>query len=477
MGRELLLAARHERECGCAAEHRECPWQVEPAPEAEAERKALRRAQVDSEVQRFRSRLTAARARERKRPSPKVELLDTGEITDPVSEAERPTRRALARLQRAVRQIQRPRVQGCQYARTGAASSVLVALRTDEHGGRARFVGLQNCGSVWECPCCSSTIKRRRADTVRKVVELAGGDCHAYLLTLTVRHGRNHELRPLWRKMCKAWSSFINGAPWRRFRDEHGLLGYVRGLEVTHGPKNGWHPHLHVMLLFDSNDAEAIERSARWMRERWIGLVSKHVGEAHKPSWRRAVTLTRSHRTDYVTKLGLEVTDPYGGKRGRDGNRTPLQIAVDFSQHKRLADAVLWQTYCQQMRGARQLTWSRGLRERWHINVLSDAELAAEPEQLTIEDTIALVVERQGWEAVRRKPGARVQLLELVEREGSDAGARFVEQLLKGPVERRDTTRRPQAAPPWRTLADLHVARLPSQLGACNQAVRLPDLR
>ena len=115
-----------------------------------------------------------------------------------------------------------------------------------------------------------------------------------------------------------------------------------------------------------------------------------------------------------------------------------MQIAADAVDQSRPAarrarDAGLWRYYCKTMRGANQLTWSRGLKARYAIEERADWDLSAEEEAPAESVRIASVTPPQ-WRAVRGlKVGANAApyaLIEAAEKGGSDGAYRMVGLLL-----------------------------------------------
>jgi hypothetical protein len=277
-----------------------------------------------------------------------------------------------------------------------------VSMRAADDG-RVMFKGLATCGLTWECPCCGMTIKARRADQIRELVEWHGRD-GVQLLTLTFRHGLGDDLRKARQGLADAWRGMARGAPWAKFKRAIGYVGTVRALEVTHGP-NGWHPHLHVLILARPDwhlatmpDGEPV---ADWLQARWSDMVCRYLGEKHEPDEEHGTDLSPCSAGDYLQKLGLEVSDP-GKKVARlDGNRTPLELAAAIVEHRKPRDVALWRTYCLAMRGARQLTWSKGLRELAGIPDKTDQELA-EDEEAGQPTTKVLTISGADWRAIAR---------------------------------------------------------------------------
>jgi hypothetical protein len=264
-------------------------------------------------------------------------------------------------------------------------------------------------------------------------VETAGVE-GAQLLTLTVRHQYGDELAALREGVANAYRRFTRGEPWQRFRERVGYVGSVRALEVTHGG-NGWHPHLHIALLV--KDGVALAGELAWLSERWQACVVRELGAAAEPDAAHGVDLRPCHRADYLAKLGLEVTAP-SGKGARNGHRTPWQIAADLCalpsphderspeqiQEDRATDAYLWSTWSQDMRGAKMLTWSRGVREAAGLGEeVADEDLV---EGEGPNDRTVAMVPAAVWDRVRNVPGVAAQMLAVAETEGAVGVASYL---------------------------------------------------
>lgn len=264
--------------------------------------------------------------------------------------------------------------------------------------GSSGFLGLATCGSVWECPECQGKVIGRRRDELRQLMKLhrdRGGD--AYMLTLTGPHDVGDELVPLRKKVSNCWRYVQGGKQWQRWRSRLGIVGTIRSLEVNHGP-NGWHPHLHILILTERGDVDFSELED-WIYRRWVKAftsIDRETGRSYRaPTREHGITLVRSRKDTYIQKLGLVDELARGSwKKPRGflelGYRTPLQVLRDVADRRRdLAidkqrpflredqrteargklrqDVLIWTEYADGMRGARQLTWSRGLRERYEL--------------------------------------------------------------------------------------------------------------
>jgi hypothetical protein len=226
--------------------------------------------------------------------------------------------------------------------------------------------------------------------------------------------------------LADAWRGFTRGKPWARMRRELGVIGMVRALEVTHGA-NGWHPHLHVLVLLDRvipvGEVFEVDGADRWVPrtlgrviDRWREMVRRYIGAAFEPDDHHGVNLVPCHQADYVSKLGLEISDP-GQKEGRSAKgRTPLQIASDYADASQGArrgraelraqkrrDGELWRIYCEGMRGARQLTWTRGLKAAFGIVDRADRDCAMEEEAPDSPSVVVGRIDSETWRTIRAR--------------------------------------------------------------------------
>ena len=126
-----------------------------------------------------------------------------------------------------------------------ASNSSGVDVIHNEAEGRARYAGLQTCGSVWSCPVCSakvSEIRRQELNDALAVARQKG--LIPVLVSLTTRHKRGDSLASLLASLKKAKQRWANHRGFASLRSKNGgpLVGYITATEVTGGGVNGWHP-------------------------------------------------------------------------------------------------------------------------------------------------------------------------------------------------------------------------------------------
>ena len=208
-------------------------------------------------------------------------------------------------------------------------------------------------------------------------------------LTLTTQHAHGEALADIWGSVQDSWAYITAHSRYRKIRDKLGI-GFVRTVEVMHG-RNGWHPHLHVLLFVETpvdpfDTPDEYRSIAQVFHDLWV----RRMESKHCRSVRSSVGVDlRPVKADcdkgvgmYCTKAGYEVAMA-DGKEGRtSASRHPFAIAHDAVETGDTADIALFREWVRSSHGRRMWTWSQGLRERLGLGEeKSDDELAAEAEE------------------------------------------------------------------------------------------------
>lgn len=299
---------------------------------------------------------------------------------------------------------------------------------------------------------CAAALYARRASDVTQAMRLwesASEHHRSYLMTLTLKHHKNQNLKPLRQGLANAWRRMNAGA--NALRRLWGVAHTVRSVEVTHGG-NGWHPHVHVLLLTNAPLPDDFELD---MLQKWQMAVSLELGLDAVPNAEHAVQIDQRSDGTYIAKLGLEVAGIHS-KECKNGNRTPWQIARDAISGDE-ASSELWAHYCRAMKGARQLTWSKGTRKMFKLGE-DDNDIQCEKGIDATEGVEGCVVEWDGpdWDAnVKRYPmwldmvmtaaDSPTPLLELLKLPGAKVGTKGVvtttgKKKLKPVAQRRSSS-------------------------------------
>jgi hypothetical protein len=311
-----------------------------------------------------------------------------------------------------------------------------VALRLRD--GVAGFAGLSTCGSVWADPVCNAKIMARRALEIGAAVETwqASGGRVAFV-TFTMRHRKGQRLATLWDGLSKAWGRVTSGKYWQADKARHGVAGWLRVVEVTHG-KNGWHVHIHALLFLEVGlvepDVAGLHGSmfGRWSR----GLTSSGLGKPLLVAQdaRLLDGAADEHLSRYFTKavhgghrVGLEFTSSQTKAVRSALGTAPVWSLLDQVMDSGDADALdLWHEWERSSKGRRQLTWAQGFRKALGLAAESTDEEIAGEELGSREDDLVLIT-AEGWAQI--VGGLHmVSLLEVAEKSGLSGVRKFLER-------------------------------------------------
>lgn len=321
--------------------------------------------------------------------------------------AHRENRRQRFKLQRqAARILGRERVGKCLWSVADLSHQVRV-LRREE---KARFDGLQTCGSVWHCPVCShkvSETRRRELNDALKAAEQR--KIYVALITLTFSHSKDDTLLESLEKLKDAKNHWHNSRTYKNHKNT--IHGTITATEVTHGG-NGWHPHYHILMFVDGSIGFEIYQMMTDLETQWItslkkkGLTGKE-GIAFDYQMGNAAG-------NYVAKWGAAEELTLTAKKQGKGKH-PFELLED-SQHNPQSRKLFYE-YAQAFKGKRQLFWSHGLKEAFGLTVQSDEEAAhTDPNN---EDEWLFSFTREEWREVRgdKTTDNRTAILEEAEEE------------------------------------------------------------
>jgi hypothetical protein len=250
---------------------------------------------------------------------------------------------------------------------------------------------------------------------------------------MTMSHSRRESAEQVLEDLCTAWDAVSRSKRWARFKEQIGLVGYIRTLEVTHSMANGWHPHYHVVLLtdrpigLDPDDPIELLDATEELTELWAVQVAKRGRSVHRGIGVDLVPVREASGLGaYVSKIALESTRG-DLKRGRGGSRSPWELALDGAEGDRQA-VELWREYVTAITHRRWISTSRGLWARFGLAVKTDQEIA---EETPDEIAPTALLDREVYESIRNSERHVVtELRQLVE-----AGADVV--LIASVVSRR----------------------------------------
>jgi hypothetical protein len=201
--------------------------------------------------------------------------------------------------------------------------------------------------------------------------------------------------------------------------------------EVTYG-QNGWHPHVHSLWIgegFTSDGDLDLFFGPMWKRwaagARSVGLDSPlpkgsewHIVGGDLSGTKLGDYLTKGY--DAAAAIGMEMTQTQS-KIARAVNRTsPTWTILGDAINGETQPLKLWWEWEKASKGRRQIAWSRGVRERFGLEVTekTDEEIAAEA--IGTEKDVIVHITREGWSELVRNPALIPQVLDVAENFGQD---------------------------------------------------------
>ncbi|MNF51157.1 hypothetical protein D3C84_324730 [compost metagenome] len=334
------------------------------------------------------------------------------------------------------------------------------------------------CGSVWTCPLCSAKINRARREEISAAYNAVSGvDGCSYMLTFTIKHGIGDDLGELVGKFKEAMQVLQKS---RAFTDatRHQALkrprpgsmpfldyiGRIANLEVTHGLKNGWHPHEHHLWFFrrELKPGEVMK-----LRDRLFEAWASACVSVGLPAPRKTVRIGNTVRflgldirkalsaQEYLTKFGQFTADgelrerrwgpekELAGahvKAARSKGSTPFQLLYDAAQGDKAAGQRFVE-FATAFLGRHQLQFSRSLKaflaELETAILLDDSEegdrvLASQLDSQS--ELLAELTDHQFDKVVRNN--AQGLVLVVARSQGLEAALQFIANLPREGVQR-----------------------------------------
>ena len=299
------------------------------------------------------------------------------------------------------------RTQDCRYKRIGIG----VTVHKDIKHQTAFYGDVATCGSVWACTVCSAKIQTRRRPEVQQLVDWAyENDYQVTMITFTFPHLAFDRLKELLDGQKRAFEILRGGSPWVKFKQRHGLIGFVRSLEVTHGD-NGWHPHTHELWITKGLTATNMATFESGIRKRWrtsciqAGLLDEtskaqlFAFDLHSVDFQFQVsTSDYLVKMDNARKWGVDAEMTAQASKVGGDRVTKTIHPHEFLMRRAPGDDARYREYVTGMHGKSQLFWSQRLKDACGVEHVTDEEIAKE--QTEKADLLAHLTDSQ-WRVVR----------------------------------------------------------------------------
>lgn len=350
-----------------------------------------------------------------------------------------------------------------------------VTVFSSADGERARFEGVQQCGSVWHCPICAPKVAAHRRDEMNLAIHrwltgYKGEKGRVYFLTYTMQHDAETygqgQLKAAELAMAASLRRLKGSRAYRDLMAEAKAKGLIKALEVTYGEMNGWHVHTHELLFAapgvlhtgESRTARLVERKSLLYRLRnlWARELIKHGLSGLKPGdtgaqrFGRLRALLRhcftaqsgTYAAEYVAKFGREPESEHGRwgiaseftashlkQAQRCDHVTPMGLLNDAMDGDKRS-GVLFVEYAKAFSGRRQLYWSNGLKAFFDVAEIADEEAARAVDMGCNQKVCEITPGRWSWVIAHEK---RFEVLHAAATGGKAAVEALIDALERAP--------------------------------------------
>lgn len=328
-------------------------------------------------------------------------FVDTTKETGKLARAER------YELQAVLRGLisENRRIQGClRFPRAGAQH---VEIHRANNSGLAHYSGLQTCGRGGLCPACGAKIAEHNCQEIQAALDVwrERGGVPA-LMTFTMPHYRSQGLSDNLKAILAAYRALTGNGSYRRLCARAGLEHTIRASEITYGPRNGFHPHLHGLGLFGAHfDVVAFEQE---LARLWLANLQRQGIQIDDTS----AVLLRGVRVqlgftagaEYISKIGrtwglAEEVSKANRKKGRGEHYSPADLLRHVRDGTLVDAAAVFREYAAAIEGVHLLQWSRNMRDRLGLSAeKTDQEIAAGDDQA---DVVLALLTLYEWRAIR----------------------------------------------------------------------------
>jgi len=262
-----------------------------------------------------------------------------------------------------------------------------VELKSNKEHGNITTSGVATCGSVWACPVCRAKIANERAKQLNQIYnEGQQKGWNFYMCTFTIPHTGSDNLAKLYGSsslgvgLSGAFTKFRSSYMFSKKFKNKSYIGDIKAVEITWGHVNGFHPHLHFIVITKA-DLDVDQWEFTFLKE-W---QRQCINSGLEPPNERGVKIDKCVNVDQVEYLskwsvGSELqSDQVKKSKGLNHSIAELEyMAIDEYQrssgmHPISLDKIcgVLRSYYKAMHGQKQLQYGN-TQTGWKDEILKD---------------------------------------------------------------------------------------------------------
>lgn len=267
----------------------------------------------------------------------------------------------------------------CGYARMNQFPTIKQTAKNQYH-----FENVIHCQNIHRCPTCSERILKQRGKEIYRLTSAhLKTDKKLGFITLTQKHSKKDSLSKTLNQINSSWRKIQNHTFFKNIKKESLFLGQIKSLEITNTQKNGWHPHLHIIIFWNTNSEKEVEKLQKQIIQKW----TKYTGNSENAQDQKII-YSNGEISDYITKwtASQELTGQnYKNSKGIN----PFQLlpltksneihfnAKTIKQSQQISKS-LWLEYVEATKGKRRITTSPKLNKLYKVKEKTEEEIFEE---------------------------------------------------------------------------------------------------
>lgn len=139
------------------------------------------------------------------------------------------------------------------------------------------FTNLSTCKDKL-CPHCLQISEEKHKKKIREIIEKSFLEGFKIMfLTFTHKHNKKEKYENLRDEIVKCFTAITRSSKYKKLEEKYDIKAYIKKLETTFQLTNGFHNHIHLLLIFNSDEDTTKLIDAFY--EMWENQHSKKFGK------------------------------------------------------------------------------------------------------------------------------------------------------------------------------------------------------
>lgn len=284
----------------------------------------------------------------------------------------------------------------------GSASGIHIELKIDQQTGerKANFLGLGQCQNVWACPVCAPRKIQEYRLKITKVIEHWREKGYtAAMVTLTIPHYCQQSATEVMTNLKESYKVFSRNYI-NRWRRDHNAPGTISAYECKYSKHNGWHFHLHLVIVMPKEEFPRFKKIEAHWREQWNKITKPLEIYPTRTDIHCGLFFSKNEikNGDYIAK---ELAKPRGSNKKNKFNTIDVFELLESDnpeENERFLE------FCDAVRGRNRITIGTKLSRGLDFSEIKKKHAAQQEENITTA-VVATFTYNAWFEIIRAESG------------------------------------------------------------------------